>query len=189
VDLSRWAVLVCWRSAPDATAFDAGPVARAWRRLATAHCRLDLTPIASRGTWSGQTPFTPPSPPALNERASAEPGGPAQADGTVVAITRARLRPAKALRFWGAIRPVAADVQATPGLLAAFGIGEAPLGWQGTVSVWRDAAHLRRFAYDGAAHAEVVARTPRERWYAEELFARFALLRVEGDPEVLGWAR
>ncbi|GAA1795525.1 hypothetical protein GCM10009682_16610 [Luedemannella flava] len=174
VDATRWAVLTAWRSRSDAAGFELGTVARAWRRIAVAECRLDLAPLASRGTWAGQQPF--------------EPDGPAAIGGAVVAVTRARLRPVRAVRFWRAVRPVAGAVAGADGLLATFGIGEAPLGWQGTVSVWRDAAALREFAYRGEAHARVVAATPAQRWYAEELFARFALVEVAGDRSLIGWA-
>jgi hypothetical protein len=62
-----------------------------------------------------------------------------------------------------------------------MGIGEAPIGLQGTLSVWEDAASIRAFAYQGRAHAEVIEATVRENWYQEELFARFALLEQRGE--------
>ncbi len=65
-------------------------------------------------------------------------------------------------------------------LALALGIGEAPIVLQGTFSVWESSAALNSFAYDRAPHAAVVRRTAEERWYAEELFARFALLSAEG---------
>ena len=61
-----------------------------------------------------------------------------------------------------------------------MGIGEAPLGLQGTFSLWRSAAALNDFAYRGPEHVDVVRRTGVEGWYAEELFARFALLSSRG---------
>jgi hypothetical protein len=75
---------------------------------------------------------------------------------------------------------VAAALREQPGLRLAVGIGEAPVGLQGTFSVWESAAALRGFAYAGAAHAAVIERTVPERWYAEELFARFAVEAAEG---------
>ena len=33
----------------------------------------------------------------------------------------------------------------------------------------------------------MIARTPAARWYAEELFARFAVRGISGDKAVLGW--
>jgi hypothetical protein len=143
-----------------------------WDRLAEARATVDLEPLTSRGTWSGRTPFD-----ASN----------AGSDGMVLALTRARLRPTRAISFWRAIPPVTRDLAAAPGLLARFGIGEAPIGWQGTVSVWRDAADLTRFAYRQPEHRAVIARTPAARWYAEELFARFAVRGIAGDRAVLGW--
>jgi hypothetical protein len=105
----------------------------------------------------------------------------------VLALTRARLRARRAATFWRAVPPVAAALAAAPGLLARFGIGEAPIGWQGTVSVWRSPADLATFAYRSPQHRAVIARTPTAGWYAEELFARFAVREVFGDPAVLGW--
>ncbi|MEV1147093.1 monooxygenase, partial [Micromonospora sp. NPDC049799] len=76
----------------------------------------------------------------------------------------------------------------TPSLYARpFGVGEAPLGWQGTVSVWRDQTDLVAFAYRHPEHRAAITRTPTEGWYAEELFARFEVRDVVGDRAVLGW--
>ncbi|MFC7548425.1 monooxygenase [Plantactinospora sp. GCM10030261] len=173
-DPTRWAALVVWDDPTAAAAFDATPVGRAWARLGSAAARVDLRPLTSRGRWSGVEPFGDP------------PGG--RTDGPVLALTRARLRPARAATFWRAIPPVAAHLATAPGLLARFGVGEAPLGWQGTVSVWRTPADLVNFAYRRPEHRAAIDRTPVERWYAEELFARFAVLDVTGDRGVLGWA-
>jgi hypothetical protein len=53
------------------------------------------------------------------------------------------------------------------------------IGWQGTVSLWRSNRHLVEFAYRNPDHRRV--RTPAEGWYAEELSARFAVDKVDGD--------
>jgi hypothetical protein len=53
--------------------------------------------------------------------------------------------------------------------------------------VWRDPASLVGFAYRQPEHQAAVDATPVRRWYAEELFARFAVLDVDGDRDVLGW--
>ncbi|MEH1011562.1 monooxygenase [Micromonospora sp. CPCC 206060] len=173
-DPTRWAALTVWDSAGAAAGFDDTPVARSWARIARATVRLDLRPVTSRGEWSGVRPFGDP------------PGG--RGDGPVLALTRARLRARRAATFWRAVPPVAAALHQAPGLLVRFGVGEAPLGWQGTVSVWRDPADLVDFAYRHPEHRAAITRTPTERWYAEELFARFEVHGVHGDRTVLGWA-
>ncbi|MFC6020445.1 monooxygenase [Plantactinospora solaniradicis] len=172
-DLTRWAALVVWADPDRAAGFDDTPVGRGWRRLAVADARIDLCPLASRGRWSGVEPFGDP-----------RRGTP---DGPVLALTRARLRPHRATSFWRAVPPVAAALRDAPGLLARFGIGEAPLGWQGTVSVWRAATYLRDFAYRSSEHRAAIIRTSTRRWYAEELFARFEIRDLVGDPTVLNW--
>jgi hypothetical protein len=173
-DHTRYAALTVWDDTATAAGFDAGPVGRGWRRLAVADARVDLTPIVSRGRWSGVEPFGEPT------------GG--RTDGPLLALTRARLRPRRALTLWRAVPPVAAALATAPGLLARFGFGEAPIGWQGTVSVWRGTAALTAFAYRQPEHRAVIDRTPIDRWYAEDLFARFAVRDIVGDRAVLGWA-
>lgn len=165
-DLCRWALMACWHRREDASGFDGSRLATGWERIAEERWRVELHPLVSRGRWSRRAPFGEPAP--------------APWDGPVAALTRARLAPRRAATFWRAIPAVAGDLAGRDGLLAAFGIGEAPLGWQGTFSAWRDAASLRAFAYGSDAHRNAIARTAEARWYAEELFARFAVLASSG---------
>ena len=175
-DPLRWAVLVAWDSAAQAAAFEGSATTRAWRSLAHERFHVGMRPLTSRGRWSGREPFG--SNPG--GRAGVR-GGAAAHEGPVASITRARLRPTRAVSFWRSVPPVAAELHTVPGLRHAIGIGEAPLGYQGTFSLWDSTAALREFAHRGAAHRDVMVRTPREGWYAEELFARFEVLEQSGD--------
>jgi hypothetical protein len=172
-DLTRWATLVAWEPGTHGTPPLTGSpfTTKSVNRVTL----LSLQPLASRGTWAGLFPFEP----MPRDAATAY-------DGPILVLTRARLRLATAPTFWRSIGPVARTLP-EHGLLAAFGVGEAPLGFQGTVSVWRSAADIAQFAYRRAEHSAVVARTGQQRWYVEELFARFAVLDVTGDREVIGW--
>ena len=165
-DPLRWGLLTTWTDARRAEDFTGSRTARAWSGLAEESWRIDLRPVAARGSWSGQRPFGDPAP----ERTT----------GPVAAITRARLRPTRAAGFWSAVPPVSAEVHRSHGLLAAIGIGEAPIGLQGTFSLWSSGEALTAFAHRGTAHQDVVRRTQSERWYAEELFARFSVVGSEG---------
>lgn len=170
-DLRHWALLTTWDDAGDRDRFDSSPLIAGWHRRSVEHWRADLQPLASRGRWSRREPFGSPAP----TRQVADP------DGPIAAITRARLVPREALRFWRAVPPVSADLHAGTGLRFALGIGEAPLGLQGTFSVWESAEALRDFAYRRPAHRAAIADTDRIGWYAEELFARFRLLSATGS--------
>ena len=165
-DPRRWGLLAVWADAAAAEDFGRGPLPERWRRFADEEWVARLEPLAARGRWSGREPFGAPAPRPW--------------DGRVAAITRARLVLRRAARFWAAVPPVSADLHRTPGLRMAVGIGEAPVGLQGTFSVWESSAALNDFAYRRPAHTAVVERTASEGWYAEELFARFAVRSTAG---------
>lgn len=168
-DPGHWAVLTTWPHDVDAQAFGDGRMLGSWRRFATEHACVLMEPLASHGTWAGREPFTPM--PAEQARAWR---------GPVAAITRARIRARQTRAFWRSVPPVSADLHADPGLIAAIGIGEAPIGLQGTFSLWRSAEAIRAFAYERPEHQEVIRRTAERQWYAEELFARFAVHEASG---------
>ena len=168
-DPTRWALLAAWTTAGDAATFEQSRVSRGWARMAVETCRVVMRPLAARGRWSRRQPFGRPDPTAADGWT-----------GPVAAVTRARLAPRHAVEFWRAVPPVARELATASGLRLALGIGEAPLYLPGTFSVWRSAEALHDFAYRNPAHARVVRRTPVTGWYAEELFARFAVLEVSG---------
>lgn len=165
-DPTRWALLCTWTGRDGAEAFERSAVARKWRRIAAERWRVDLVPLSARGRWSGREPFGQPEP--------------TRWEGPVAALTRARITPRRLARFWRAVPPIAADLQQRPGLRAALGVGEAPVGVQGTFSLWESAEALRDFAYRRPAHQTAIRRTAEEGWYAEEMFARFAVVASAG---------
>jgi len=153
-DVTRWARLTTWDRTPEDAPLP----------YATETWRIDLRPLRSRGEWSRLRPFGDPRD---------------STDGPTAVLTRARLRPSRAVRFWSAVPPVARAVPDAPGVRVSLAVGEAPVGLQGTFSVWDSPSHIHAFARAGA-HQDVVTRTPEEQWYAEELFARFAVEASSG---------
>ena len=166
-DPTRWGLFAVWESPADLARFEqTSAVAAAWDRIAVEIWRAELVPLRSRGTWSGREPFG-----AIDD---------ASAHGPAVAVTRARLRWRTAPSFWRAVPPVAAELQRAAGLRFSVGFGEAPLGVQGTFSVWESPAALRSFAYGGARHRDAIRATAEVGWYREELFARLAVRGTTG---------
>jgi hypothetical protein len=169
-DPTRWGLVAAWDSAAAVERFEqTSPVPRAWASLADERWRVDLVPLRSKGTWAGRDPFGP---------AGHDPTG--SGAGPVAALTRARIRWSLARRFWRSVPPVSADLHDQPGLRFTIGFGEAPVGLQGTFSLWTSAADLQAFAYSGAPHRDAIAATHRLQWYAEELFTRFAVVGSTG---------
>ena len=159
----QWGLIA---SVEDIEKFDSSFVVRRWSRFSRSEFRAVLEPISSHGQWAGKEPFV----------ATAR-----DWDGQVAAITRARIKWSQNFRFWRSVPPVTISLKSAPGLVAAIGIGEAPIGLQGTFSLWESAAAIREFAYKGAAHQKAIADTSAYNWYSEELFARFAVREVRGS--------
>jgi hypothetical protein len=160
-DLKQWAILFV---VDDFSALDRTPFIESWRTRSTEISRFLMKPVSSHGQWSKREPFDISSNPRV--------GGP------VIAITRARLKWSQAIRFWRSIPPVVADLHKAPGLKFSIGIGEAPIGLQGTFSIWESDAALRDFAYKNAPHRVAIENTKKFNWYSEELFARFDLVNA-----------
>jgi hypothetical protein len=171
-DPLTWALLVTLEENQVAQ-FDQDKVVQSWRSIATNELRLTASPISAHGLWSKKQPF--------EIKKEGERANDGSWDGKIVAITRARISWLKNMAFWRAVPPVIESLRQSDGLELAIGIGEAPVGLQGTLSIWRDSQSLRTFAYKGDEHKAVIERTHSENWYSEELFARFALLELRGN--------
>lgn len=179
-DPHHWALLTCWDSPHAAITLERSRVVRGWDAAATERLRFTMTPIRSIGRWSKRQPFggaTPPSPGSTDPQSPTSDPAPGL---PVASITRARIRPNRLPAFWRAVPEVVAELPNADGLLWSKGVGEAPIGLQGTFSLWRDAQALRRFAYQSAGHRDIIKRTRDTQWFAEELFARFAVNDIEG---------
>jgi hypothetical protein len=159
----RWGLVA---QVNDLDAFDQSMVVKRWRKNSVGEFRAVLEPISSHGKWAGKEPFV----------ASVK-----DWDGPVAAITRARIKWHQNFRFWSSVPPVTISLKSAPGLMAAIGIGEAPIGLQGTFSLWDSSAAIKDFAYKGAAHQKAIADTATYNWYSEELFARFAVKDMRGS--------
>lgn len=160
-DLRQWAILLV---AEDLESIDTSRFIARWKSRSDSTARYLLKPLSSHGYWSRCQPFDIPTD--------------SGSEGPVVAITRARLKWSQAIKFWGSIPPVVGNLHQSPGLLFSIGIGEAPIGLQGTFSIWKSAAALRDFAYKSTPHRVAIENTARFNWYSEELFARFALINA-----------
>lgn len=147
---------------------------------------LYLQPQRAHGLWNGQNPFAVDS-----EQPSPDVGQPiqgirkhvnTQTIRPVAVLTRATIRPGALPDFWRHVPQARQRLRDhADDLLFGIGVGEVPIVQQCTISVWRDPAAVERYAYRQSGHREVVRLTRQRQWYSEELFARFTLLRAEGE--------
>ena len=121
---------------------------------------LILKPFQSHGFWSGINPFK------VN---NVEP----RDKSKVAIITRATLNFSKLISFWKSVPDSSKAISKAKGVYFFKGIGELPFIQQATISLWDSLEDVLNFAYKSKAHAEIVKKTRKEKWYKEELFSRF----------------
>ncbi len=161
-DLQRSALFTVWDSYAALKQFEAqSSLLRSIQQRALEVWTVHMRPIRWHGKWGGSDPFAGMLPEAPPE------------DGPWAILTRATIHPLKVRAFLRAVPPVSASLLQQPALINSVGVGEAPLIYQATFSLWRSLPDMTSFAYGPAPHVEVVRRTRSERWYTEELFARF----------------
>lgn len=176
-DVRTWAMFTVWDGIDALHGFEHdSAVVDAWNRISDSYLSVHLRPLRWRGRWSGRDPFVGATAVAADARI----------DGRVAALTRARIRTTKMRVFRASVPPVADALARTTGLQYRVGIGEAPIARQGTFSMWDSAASLDEFSYRSEAHRAVIRRTAETGWYAEELFARFAVLETRGNVDEFG---
>ncbi len=163
-----WAILSVWPDEATARArTETGPVWTRWRARAQESWTVHLAPVSARGAWSGVNPFLP------DHQAP-------DIDGPLAALTRATVKPARALRFWNRVPGIESVIGADPNVAFKIGIGEVPLLHQVTFSIWPDRASMANFARGDGPHGRAIRAVREGGWFNEELYARFRLLGTAG---------
>ncbi|WP_018477854.1 DUF3291 domain-containing protein [Pontibacter roseus] len=121
---------------------------------------VKLLPLQAHGLWDGKQPFTPQL-------------GQEKANGPVAVLTRASINWRALPQFWRFTPQTSKALDNAEGLVCSIGLGELPLIRQATFSVWESVEAMKQYAYKDPLHQEVIRRTRSEKWYKEELFARF----------------
>ncbi len=165
-DWKVYAFIQVWQQESDIQAFEKST----WHKELILHSNgewhFDLSPYKSKGTWNGLEPF------AENEEL---------ASPLMAVITRASIKWTHLIPFWLAVPAVSRIIQKQKSLLFQKGIGEWPLIEQATFSIWEREGAMRDFAYRQKEHQNVVRKTRSLKWYREEQFTRFSVIRQYGD--------
>jgi hypothetical protein len=140
-------------------------VARAYRERAEESFSATLLATSSRGSWGG---------------VGMSPGAVAQPGQVVAALTRAAIRPSRALTFWRHSPPAEAEIAAAPGCRIAVGMGEAPLLRQATFSLWDSTEAMDAYARHGS-HQRAIQAAWQQRFFSEWMFVRFVPVSVQGS--------
>lgn len=168
-DLQRYALFTVWNSSTALQTFESDSVVmRRMLRRAEEVWTVHMRPVRWHGKWGKSDPFVGMAP------------VPPPEPGPWIILTRATIRPTSWRAFLNAVPAVSEHLLQQPELLNSVGIGEAPFLYQATLSLWRSLPAITSFAYEAAPHVAVIRRTRQEKWYSEELFARFRPIASTG---------
>jgi heme-degrading monooxygenase HmoA len=183
-DFTQWAILVVFPETAshfvnETNEFKAltnnvlGKFIAGWIRMFKASGQaILLLPEEGHGLWNGQPVF------GQLERKAVDWQGP------IAVMTRATIRLSKARQFWRHVNNVAMQMAQAPGFVTSYGIGEAPFLKQATFSIWTSKEAMYEFAYKMPQHKEVIRKTYAEKWYSEDMFTRFRVMKVWNLPQL-----
>ena len=173
---SHQGLIAVFDHAGQADAFLQGSHVQGMRERAGQHWSGMLEVVSARGHWDGQAWGTTP---ASQLGAWTHDIPPDQEPRPLAVLTRASIRPAKAMAFWRNAPPAQNAMQRADGCTLAMGLGEAPLVRQCTFSLWRDTAAMNAYARQGA-HQTAIEAAYRHQYFSESLFVRMRLLAQQG---------
>jgi spheroidene monooxygenase len=162
-----YAILATWPDEETARAqTEKARIFETYRRKSCEDWTIILETASARGVWSGKCPFSPTG---------------KTITGPLAALTRATVRPSVAMKFWQRVPDISRMIGTDRNVAFKIGIGEVPLLHQVTFSIWPDTTSMAAFARKNGPHAAAIRAVRDGNWFAEELYARFAILGETGS--------
>ena len=169
--------LICrFRALEDARAFLLSPFVKSAKERSREFWTGVFGVDSSRGQWDQQAWATTDS---ELTAPGADPSAPTGHPHVLGVLTRASIRPSKAMAFWRHAPATQHDLDMAPGCMLAVGLGEAPLLRQCTFSLWESTESMMRYAHH-QSHAQAIQASYRHQFFSESLFVRMQLLSMEG---------
>ena len=165
-----YAILAVWTNEQSArNSMLESKIFKKYKARSAQNWTIFLKPISVRGSWDGKVPFLP-----QNDNTS----------GQIVALTRATIKFTTLLKFWKKVPDVQQLIRSDKNVLFKIGLGEVPGRQQVTFSIWPSQSTMDTFARHNGAHAEAIKAVRRDKWFSEELYARFKIFDEIGAWEV-----
>lgn len=166
-DWSVYGLLQVWDSEKDAHSFfDSSELINQYKIHTSELFTLYMKNISVNGTWLKKNPF--------EKAAELDPELP------IAVITRATIKFNNLIRFWKFVPKSHRSLHGNKGLIYTKGFGEIPIVQMATFSLWKNYESLKEFAYQSKHHQEAIRKTRKNKWFKEELFARFQPYKSTG---------
>lgn len=157
-DFTTYALLLVFDNEKDLHEFEKSKIFSSYLKKSIKTRKFSLIPYEGHGLWDGKMPFH------FTKQTL---------DAPVAVLTRAKIKWKYLHKFWSKVPKVSASLDAYKGRIFGKGVGEWPLVFQATFSVWESKEAVMEYAYKNPKHREVIKMTRDLSWYAEEMFCRF----------------
>lgn len=162
---SRQALFCIFQDEACADQFLASDMVQRYSRRSLEFCTAKLRAFSCKGTWSGQKIDVTATEPEF---------------GPIATLTRASIRPSRALAFWRMQPASELSLNSAADCLLATGVGEAPFFRQATFSLWGNVQAMDRYARSGA-HLAAIRAAYEGQFFSESMFVRFVPLALSGQ--------
>jgi spheroidene monooxygenase len=164
--LSKQGFFCVFDTADDAARFqESSPILKAYQHHSHEFFIATLKAYSSRGSWSGfSMSCLDPNPPS---------------SGPIASLTRASIRPSKAVQFWKKAKSAEDAIAHAAGKILTAGVGEAPYFRQATFTIWDNAHCLEQYAQQGA-HLAAIRAAYGQTYFSESMFTRFRVINAQG---------
>lgn len=165
-DFGVYAVFVVWENFGIARSFKETDVFMDYHGHSMEHITFYLSPVSSRGSWSGFNDWrlNQPDPDILQ----------------ICAITRAAIKFSYMPKFWSMVPHISKEHVEAEGKLFSKGVGEYPIFEQATFTIWKNKEYMDNFAHRNL-HLEAIKVTRERKGFSEEMFTRFQPFMTEGE--------
>ena len=164
--LTKQGFFCVFDSADNAARFrESSLIVKAYENHAHEFFTATVKAYSSRGSWSGFA------------MSCSDPNPPIQ--GPIASLTRASIRPSKAVAFWKKAKPAEEAIVYASGKILTAGVGEAPYFRQATFTIWDNAQCLEQYAQQGA-HLAAIKAAYGEAYFSESMFTRFKVIQARG---------
>ncbi len=164
-----YAIMAVWESEKQADiALKSSKVFKNYIFRSQEHWHLFLRNVSVKGKWNKKIPFK------KFEN---------NIEGDLVVLTRATIKPRVLAKFWERVPNIQDVIGNNKDVLFKIGLAEVPFFQSVTFSIWKNETDMNEFARKIGPHSEAIKAVRKEKWFSEELYARFKIIKQIGKLE------
>ena len=164
-----YAIMAVWENENQANiALESSKIFQNYIFKSNEHWHIFLRNISVKGKWNGKIPFK-----KFKD----------DVEGDLVVLTRATIKPRVLAKFWERVPNIQNVIGNNKDVVFKIGLAEVPFFQSVTFSIWKSETDMNEFARNRGPHCEAIKAVRKGKWFSEELYARFKIIKQIGKLE------